>query len=204
MVGGNFPTLRLLWPTLVGGPNQVSIEMNLVAGYANCRIDSRSRAAHCNGLFASNGCSNRALNRGDLQKQYSRIDEAIPLNLILVNFGTPPSVHSEGGLKSWKFPIFFSTVHFDYVWELWNNPIIFSICPFWGRIGSQCLSAIEPTIATALHNIEAQILPRSIINKHSLFGVFFTTRDISNKRIPGLGHLWQGSRQCQPSSLSNQ
>ena len=65
--------------------------MNLVAGYANCRIDSRSRAAHCNGLLASSGCSNRALNRGDLQKQYSRIDEAIPLNLILV--GTRLSDH---------------------------------------------------------------------------------------------------------------
>ena len=130
------------------------------------------------------------------------------------------------------FQLFFSTVHFDYVGELWNYPIIFSICPFWGqitvmefsnylfncpfwlcirimelsnhfsicpfwgRIGSQCLSAIEPTIATALHNIEAQILPRSIINKHSLFGVVFTTRDINS-------NLWQSSRQSQPSSTSN-
>ena len=105
-----------------------------------------------------------------------------------------------GKVKIMEFSSYFSTVHFDYVWDLWNYPIIFSICPFWGRIGSQCLSAIEPTIATALHNIEAQILPRSIINKHSLFGVVFTTRDISNKRIPGIDHLWQ----CQPSSLSNQ
>ena len=78
MVGGNFPTLSLLWPTWIGGPNQVSIGMNLVAGYANCRIDSRSRAAHCNGLLASSGCSNRALNRGDLQEEYYWIDEAIP------------------------------------------------------------------------------------------------------------------------------
>ena len=115
-----------------------------------------------------------------------------------------PYVPSEDRWKSWNFPIIFSTVHIDNVWELWNYPIFFSICPFRGKIGSQCLSAIEPTIATALHNIEAQILPRSIINKHSLFGVFFTTQDISNKRIPGIDHLWQGSRQCQPSSLSNQ
>ena len=78
MGGVNFPRLKLLWPTSIGGPNQVSIGMNLVAGYANCRIDSRSRAAQCNGLLASSGCSNRALNRGDLQKQYSWIDEAIP------------------------------------------------------------------------------------------------------------------------------